>query len=142
MPGSGSPSTPIYTIGAILFVYGLAAALLVELLSLVGLQGAQDDMLIWPAFVFTPVIPALLALSGRALMRGSPWGHGVALFLPLLIVPLALWSLDGPGRAETLGAAVLQTLAVGAVLALLSVPFSLALLFIWIGKLASGLRRK
>lgn len=61
---------------------------------------------------------------------------------PRPCVPLALWSLDGPGRAETLGAAILQTLAVGAVLALLSVPFSLALLLIWIGNLASGLRRQ
>jgi hypothetical protein len=141
MPGSGSRPTLIHTIGAILFLYGLAAALLVEFLSLVGLQGAREDMLIWPGFVFTPVIPALVALSGRSLMRGSSWGHGVALLLPLLIVPLALWSLDGPGRAETLGAAVLQTLAVGAVLSLLSVPFSLALLFIWIRNLIPGLRR-
>ena len=138
MPGSGSPSTPIYTIGAIFLVYGLVAMLLVELLSLIGLQGAQEGMFIWPAFVFTPVIPALLALSGRALMRGSSWGYGAALLLPLLIVPLAVWSLDSPGRPGTLGAAVLQTVAVGAVLASLSVPLSLALMFIWIKTLHSG----
>lgn len=138
VPGSGSPSTPIYTIGAIFFVYGLLAILLVEFLMLIGLQGAQPGMYIWPAFVFTPVIPAVLALSGRALMRRSSWGYGVALFLPLLIVPLAVWSLDGPGRTETLGAAVLQTLGVGAVLASLSVPLSLALLLVWIRALVSG----
>ena len=138
MPGSGSPSTPIYTIGAIFLVYGLAAMLLAELLSLIGLQGAQEGMSIWPAFVFTPVIPAALALSGRALMRGSSWGYGAALLLPFLIVPLALWSLDGPGHKGTLGAAVLQTVAIGAVLASLSVPLSLALMFIWIKNLYSG----
>jgi len=138
MPGAGSPSTPTYTIGAIFLVYGLAAMLLVELLSLIGLQGAQEEMSIWPAFVFMPVIPAFLALSGRALMRGSSWGYGAALSLPLLIVPLALWSLDGPGRPGTLGSTVLQTVAVGAVVASLSVPLSLALLFMWARTLASG----
>jgi hypothetical protein len=139
MPGPGPPSTPIYTIGAIFQVYGLIAMTLVELLSLVGLQGAQDGMFVWPAFVFTPVIPALLALSGRALMRGSCGGYGAALLLPVLIVPLAIWSLDDAGRPGTLAAAVLQTVGVGAVLASLSVPLSLALLFIWIKDL--GLRR-
>jgi hypothetical protein len=138
MPGPGSRSVPVYTIGAIFLVYGLVAMLLVELLSLVGLQGAHEGMSVWPAFVFTPVIPALLALSGWALMRGSSWGYGSALLLPLLIVPLAVWSLNGPGRPATLGAAALQTVGVGAVLASLSVPLSLALLFIWVRTLASG----
>jgi hypothetical protein len=104
--------------------------LLVELLMLIGLQGARPGMYIRPALAFTLVIPALVALTGRALIRGWPWAHGAALLLPVLIVPLAVWSLEGPGRAETLGAAALQTLAVGAVFASLSVPLSLALLFI------------
>jgi hypothetical protein len=138
MPGAGSPSTQIYTIGAIFFVYGLLAMLLVELLMLIGLQGARPGMYIWSPFFLTPVIPALVALSGRALMRGAFWAYGTALLLPLLIVPLAVWSLEGPGRPETLGAAVLQMLAVGAVVASLTVPVSLALLFILIKTLVSG----
>ena len=60
------------------------------------------------------------------------------MLLPLLIVPLAVWSLESPGRPGTLAAAVLQMLAVGAVFASLSVPVSLAFLFIWIKPLVSG----
>ena len=88
---------------------------LVEFLMLIGLQGARPGMDIWLPFFLTPAIPALVTLSSRALMQGSSLGHGAALLLPLLIVPLAVWSLEGPGRPETLGAAVLQMLAVGAV---------------------------
>jgi hypothetical protein len=117
MRGPDSPSTPIFAIGAIFFLYGLLAVVAVEYLMLIGLQGARPGMRIWPGFVFTPVIPVVVALSGRALMRGSSWAYGAALLLPLLIVPLADWILDGPGRPRTLGADVLQTLAVGAVFA-------------------------
>ena len=138
MSDSTSPSAPICAIGAIFFVYGVLAMVLAEFLMLVGLQGARPGMYIWPAFVFTPVIPAVVALSGRALMRGSSWAYGAALLLPLLIVPVAAWSLDGPGRPGTLGAAVLQTLAVGAVFASLSVPVSVAFFFIWLKTLISG----
>jgi len=123
-------SRSAYTIGAIFLVYGAAAALVVELLGLIGLQGARPGMWIWPGFVFAPLIPACLALTGRALMRGSSWGYRAGLLLPLVIVPLAVWSLNGPGRPATFGAAALQATGVGAVLSALSVPFSLALVFI------------
>lgn len=110
----------------------------VEYLMLIGPQGARPGMRIWPGFVFTPVIPVVVALSGRALMRGSSWAYGAALLLPLLIVPLAAWILDGPGRPRTLGADVLQTLAVGAVFASLSVPVSIAFFFMWLKTLVAG----
>ena len=53
------PSTAIYAIGAILLVYGAGEALVVLLLSLVGLQDADENAVVLPAFVFAPVIPAL-----------------------------------------------------------------------------------
>ena len=83
MSDSRSPSAPIYAIGGIFFVYGVLAMVLAEFMMLVGLQGARPGMYIWPAFVFTPVIPAVVALSGRALMRGSSWAYGAALLWPL-----------------------------------------------------------
>lgn len=138
MSRPGSRSTAIFTIGAVFLVYGLAAMCLAELLSLVGLQAADEGMVVWPAFVFMPVIPALLALSGWALMRGSPWGYRGALLLPLPIVPLAVWTLNGTGRPGTLGDSALQAVAVGAVFASASVPLSLALLFIWVKALTSA----
>ena len=138
MSGSGSPSPSVYAIGAIFFVYGLLAILLAEFLMLIGLQGARPGMYIWAPFFLAPVIPAVVALSGRALMRGALWAYGAALLLPLPIVPLAIWSLDGPGPPGTLRAAILQMLAVGAVVASLTVPVSVAFLFIWIKTLVSG----
>jgi hypothetical protein len=137
-PAPRSRAIPTYTIGAIFLVYGLGAILMLEFLSLVGLQAAQEGDVIWHGFVFTPVIPALLALSGWALMRGSSWGYGAALLLPLLIVPLAVVSLNASGRPATLTTAVLQTVGVGAVLASLSVPLSFGLLFLWVRTLAAG----
>jgi hypothetical protein len=138
MSDPGSRSNPTYAIGGILFVYGAVAMVLVEYLGLIGLQGARAGDLIWSGFVLAPVIPALVALSGWALMRGSAWGYGGGLLLPLLIVPLTVWSLNGPGRPATLGEAALQPVAAGAVLASLSVPLSLALLFIRVGIWVSG----
>ena len=100
---TGSRSTPIDTIGAIFFVYGLLAMLLVELLMLIGLQGARPGMYIRPALAFTLVIPALVALTGRALIRGWPWTHGAAVLLPLLIVPLAGLESRGPRTRRNSG---------------------------------------
>jgi hypothetical protein len=134
----GSRPNPTYAIGGVFFVYGVVAVFLVEFLGLIGLQGAPEGDLIWSGFVLAPVIPALVALSGWALMRGSAWGYGGCLLLPLLIVPLAVWSVNGPGRPATLGEAALHPVAAGAVVASLSVPLSLALLFIRVGIWVSG----
>ena len=138
MGGPGSQSNPTYAIGGMFFLYGVVAMFLVELLGLIGLQGASEGDLIWFGFVLAPVIPALVALSGWAVMRGSSWGYGAGLLLPLLIVPLAVWSLNGPGRPATLGQAALQPIAAGAVLSLLSVPLSIALLLIRVGTWVSA----
>ena len=140
MRGPGSQSNPTFAIGGIFFVYGIVAMFLVEFLGLIGLQGAREEDLIWFGFgfVLAPVIPALVARSGWALMRGSTWGYAAGLILPLLIVPLAVWSLNGPGRPATLGEAALHPVAAGAVLSLLSVPLSIALLLIRVGTWVSG----
>jgi hypothetical protein len=132
---SRPPSTAIYTTGAIFLVYGAGEALVVLLLSLVGLQGANENTVVLPSFVFAPVIPALLILTGWALMRGWFWGYRTALLLPVLIVPLAIWVLGDPAPPPTPGSNALQLVAVGAVLGLGSVALSLALGFLWLKSL-------
>ena len=102
-------------------------------LGLVGLQGADAEMPILLAFalmLLALVVPAVLVLIGRGLMRGSSAAYYAALLLPVLIVPFAIWSLlNTGGRAATTLAEAAELLGIVATFASGSVLLSLALLF-------------
>lgn len=132
-PHARQVSTVVYTVGAVFLVYGAGLGLVTGALGLVGLQGADAEMPILLAFalmLLALVVPAVLVLIGRGLMRGSSAAYYAALLLPVLIVPFAIWSLlNTGGRAATTLAEAAELLGIVATFASGSVLLSLALLF-------------
>ena len=123
------PSTSVYTIGAVFLVYGAGLGLMMTVLSLVGLQGANEDTFSLLPLALTPVLPGVLVGIGWGLMRGNATALKAALLLPLLIVPLGMWTLLNSGRIRGTWASAAELLGLVAVFAWGSILLSAGLLF-------------
>jgi phosphoglycerol transferase MdoB-like AlkP superfamily enzyme len=138
-PRSRQVSTVAYTVGATFFVYGAGLALVTGLFGLVALQGADEESAVLPHLALllgALAVPAALVLIGRGLMRGKSAAYYAALLLPVVIVPLATWSLlKTEGRAVTPFAQAAELLGIEAVFASASILLSIALFVArWRGK--------
>lgn len=126
-------STLIYAVGAVFLVYGAGLGILSGLFGLIALQGADEETAILPHLALLLValaVPAVLVLVGRGVMQGRSAAYRAGLLLPVLIVPLATWSLfKTEARAATPFAQAAELLGIEAVFASGSVLLSITLFF-------------
>lgn len=116
-------------IGVLLTAYGALEGALLGYMALFARQASDGtEPLLVPALLVLS-IPCCLTLVGLALARDGRWGYWAALFLPIVIVPVAAWWIMNPHRRpERYWIVVFGPLGGGAFLALGAVGLSAALL--------------
>ncbi|MGH3968355.1 MAG: hypothetical protein ACRDTV_09655 [Mycobacterium sp.] len=116
--------------GLIVVVQGAAALVLAAVLLLRGVGGADQRMAFGTAAWFVLVGGAVFA-AGWALLFGRRWGRGLAVFVELLLLPVAWYLAVGSHR---LGFGVPVAVIALATLALLFSPSALR----WAADFAAG----
>lgn len=94
-----TPPVAVRRAGAIVTAEGLAALVVAIVLIVVGFGGDERRMALGTSGWFAAAGAAVLA-AGWALRSGRRWGRGLAVFVQLLLLPVAWYMGVGSHRPE------------------------------------------